>query len=354
MTDRQRTARENPQTKYRRVHPDMLPLVRAIDEIRLRRISAAKKDAESLDTDRDEALRLHQEEARYTVNAINNAVDEGARPLALPGYLDLLYRNRAYPPSRNQLLQLSVYMRCLLEETNTLLLAAGFKTLQLYLEGELLERALDAPRRLIATLPFPCFILARNWDIKGANAAFRRMYDVSLEAEEEIAHRGHLNLLRMVFDARYPYYWRLNPTGNDTWQPFRTHLAVNVRAFKSQNLHSWEERWFRDVHEPLERELPTFKQLWSEIQIDSPIIGHATDLAPRSVAGPPNRYAIHREVEAGAGPVAINVISIHISLGDSDYPLIIGSPPADDVAIRHFHALGLPVLGWDWRPPPSQ
>lgn len=102
-------------------------------------------------------------------------------------------------PGRETVARLADALEVPLRERNTLLLAAGFAPL--YQETVLTVQALPQAGRAIESilaqqLPYPAFVLNRNWDVLMANEGARRLIGFLMDGRTS----RHNNVIRQFFD----------------------------------------------------------------------------------------------------------------------------------------------------------
>lgn len=202
------------------------------------------------------------------------------------------------------------------------------------LTGAALEEATTARRQVMAFLPIAAYLINRDWNVLEITDAFHLLFQTDRTDEARASRAGHLNLLHLLFDPRYPWYHRVNPTGRDDDPQWLALCAVQIRSFKLQNLLCSEHDWYRDLRDSLAAEFPVFRSLWDRIQIDSPIGPSASML---------RTYTLFCPLGGDEAPEPIIMAPIHIKHGDAEYPQIIGAVPIDEAAFRYYRRVGLPL-----------
>lgn len=179
-----------------------------------------------------------------------------------PSYKNLLYRYTQRLPSRLQILQIADYLECTLQERNDLLLAAQYLPEEVDLRDDQYRAALDHAHLMLGMLPFPAYIILREWIMGTANAHFLQM--VGMEHIEQI-DKPQRTPVHTVFDKTLPIRQILEQNADI----YKANVRLGIMLFSTYNQRYQREFWFQNSLEKY-HQLADFSIYWHERAVAPP------------------------------------------------------------------------------------
>jgi hypothetical protein len=225
------------------------------------------------------------------------------------------------PPPRRNVLQLAAYLDCDSVETDDLLLAAGYYTQPVFLEGAERDRMIAFGASVAEQFPAPALVITRDWHIHHMNTTAKLVLNLTDEALRKPTF--HLNLMDLLIDPQSPAY-RVIAAAQPSALSGAMRLAI--ATFRRDNVMCEQEPWYAAC---LKRWLalpapvnPEFAQIWSEVRYD--LRGSPTQ--PDSAAQHNAWFTIQF---AGPGGSPIRLRPMSLSFPTFSFPRVIGFFPAD-------------------------
>jgi hypothetical protein len=249
-----------------------------------------------------------------------------------PWFRDLRKGKTKGVPPRADILDMAKRYRCKLEETNTLLVAAGYAPEVLYLQGSDLEHALDQTESLIHYLPLPGYVMTRDWNIQRWNDGCNRLFNMTDELFGAMPTKER-NVLRFIFDPETPVHPILS--SDREWWEYTAWL--NVYWVKQENVLCQFDDWYTELVDYL-HQFPRFAEFWEKVQ---PGTMYKGTVAPTPFP------AYETEIQTLAGD-KVRVRGVHTFYVATDYPRAVLYVPADDESRKVFEKYGFatPDNGW--------
>jgi hypothetical protein len=230
------------------------------------------------------------------------------------------------PPSRSTIMDIADYAECDLDERNRLLILTEHMPFVPLLGGSELKRLVEHVRPRMEYLPFPAYIVNRDWRILAMNQYMYSFFDFTQDLIDAVPVE-HLNVLRLVFDPNLPIRSQLG----GSWEAA---ARRNIYGFKKENVLCQFELWYQE-HVVELMSLPDFSEIWEDVDVD-----HYLAEEPNNPYLP--FYITYRKTPYGD----LKFQSLVISLGNEDYPQIVAYVPVDDRDQILFAKLGLPTPPW--------
>ncbi len=322
MVWRGNTAKETIMTDcLATVHPDCRAFVAVVEELLARRRQEV-----------DRGMR-HQQDWQRDLWGPREWSRTELHDMVYPNYRNMRRGRAVRPPQRNVVMDIADYLHCTLEERNRLLVAADVPPVLPYLSGEDLQCAVQVAMATAAYLPLPAYVINRDWQIHCLNDHILTLVGISRAVVEDIDPQ-RLSVLDVIFDPCLPVYEHLQ-INLENWEYV---ARQNIYGFKRENLLCRFDDWYvRQVERWMA--LPRFREFWNEIEIDSPL--HEV----HRNATPSPYHTI--EIRATHDQI-VRLRSLHISLGNYDYPQVLAYQPLDPASQRVFGDLGIPTPEHGW------
>jgi hypothetical protein len=245
------------------------------------------------------------------------------------GYKALLEHRRQQMPSREMIEHIVEYLECSLAEQNTLRVAAGLAPLYLDPQGEEFQGHISALRMTLRMLPFPAYIVSRDWFIYAVNHHLLKFLNLTEQAAQNIPE-PLCNVLHFIFNPDLQVRQRLTG-GKGGWRAIAERNIYGFKLNNSQTLHD-----FRVVQLLASlRDIPNggFQSVWDEVQ------------AKPYTQSPFYDADYVTEMQAPNDPSSILAFrSLHVHYGDIAFPGIIAYVPTDRETEKVFQQLGLPTF----------
>ncbi|HEX2912853.1 MAG TPA: hypothetical protein VH186_18755 [Chloroflexia bacterium] len=230
-------------------------------------------------------------------------------------------------PSREVVMALADYLECSLTERNDLLAVASYSPVEPLLKGDDLEAALKPARIILYKyLPYPAYIVNRNWDILEINPATLTLLGIEPQQLREMPPHV-LNMLWLVFDPALMVRPQIESISNAYWVEVARRELV---GFKLENRLSINEDWYREMMERF-KVLPNFEE-----------INNSAD--PADYADKEHLEFVTR-LQRPDGAI-IKVKSLFMRTGNWSYPQIIVNVPGDKATEDLFNRLGFQLPPW--------
>jgi hypothetical protein len=222
-----------------------------------------------------------------------------------------------------QVYEVADALECTLKQRNELLLAAGYTLKVSFPEGDELEALLVNLRSTLHYLPFPAYIVTRDWNIHDVNHYASLFVGIDIEDFNKIPSDDR-NVLNLIFNPHMPFR---NMLGGKTqsWTMIAKH---NIFGFKSANQGCQYDKWYQKRIASLCK-LKDFEEYWEEVKMEFFIAtpGYETEIS--HISGEVLRFK-----------------SLQIELSDFyHYPQIVAYIPQGPDDLASFERAGFPVFG---------
>jgi len=245
-----------------------------------------------------------------------------------PCYPDIRRGKISRPPTREDVLRITRYLMCPLEETNRILIATRYVPVEDYVEGDALECALVTGQRLLHYLPFPAYVVTRDASIHRWNKYIPMLFGISDQELRETPLEQR-NTLRYIFDPQTPVYSLLSK--DRKW--WRYTAELNIFRFKIDNILCQYDAWYEQRKESLS-DLPGFEDIWNKIQVDTRI---TNEMAAQM------DFPEYVTVMFTPDGQPLKVRGLHINFIGTDFPRIVAYLPDDANARCLFTLFGIPT-----------
>jgi hypothetical protein len=213
-------------------------------------------------------------------------------------------------------------LECTLKQRNELLLAAGYTLKVSFPEGDELEALLVKLRSTLHYLPFPAYIVTRDWNIHDVNYYASLFVGIDIEDFNQIPSDDR-NVLNLIFNPNMPFRKMLGGK-TQSWTMIAKH---NIFGFKSANQGCQYDKWYQKRVASLSK-LDDFKEYWEDVKMEFyPVMsGYETEIS--HISGEVLRFT-----------------SLQIELSDFyHYPQIVAYIPQGPDDLASFERSGFPVF----------
>ena len=240
------------------------------------------------------------------------------RDFVYSSYTAMLRGQIKDPPPRRIVLRIAEYLDCDMVERDDLLIAAGYLTRPLYLEGPDRDGLIGICSRLAELCSAPAVVVTRDWDIFGINSEMATL--LGIQQETWATQIVNQNLMDLLIHPDSPGFRLVASAGHEAFV-FAMRLAIGT--FKRDNALCEGESWYverlkrwRSLPEPVN---PAFSELWNEIRQDT--------RGSAGIDAKPNKWFTMKIVMPNGHPMSIRPISL--MLPAFSFPRVVAFFPAD-------------------------
>ncbi len=204
-----------------------------------------------------------------------------------------------------------------------MLLTARYEPVSFELPDEELNRLIETALEVMRYLPFPAYLMTRNWDVCGWNRSMQVTLGWDDIRVRQLRLAGRLNVLHLLFDREWGLRDRIRaPDGS--WED----VAIrNVYLFKVMNIHCRYDEWYQSLENDLRR-YDDFDCIWQQTDVS---LGDRMSFAD---------YVIELDI-ASTTPVRFR--PCRLTYSSPDYPLIVVWVPVDEASSRPLRLLDIPI-----------
>ena len=217
------------------------------------------------------------------------------------------------PPARWEIMNLAELFQCNTHERNTLLVAAGYKPEEQFIEDKVrLRRLIEPYYRVMEKTQYPCYIVNKDWRLLAMSSTALKFFGLTKTYLLNFPPE-YLNIISLLTMKESPIRDMIKAQGDEYW--WRV-IYRNIMGFKAENELCLYDQWYIKIIEKF-RESKEFIRIYDE--------GYVPKLEPGENTEDWMEYLTRFNREG----VVLTTRSVIAKVGDLAHPQLIYYVPAD-------------------------